>query len=102
MNTLKLQTNLFSFVNLFSSTITKARPWATYGRVAQRITLQPNELHHIAVGYRQLRVISGHAWLSQAERDITLVSGQQVQLASDRHGAVLTTLDQQPVVFELQ
>lgn len=49
-----------------------------------------------------MRVISGHAWLSQAERDITLVSGQQVQLAPDRHGAVLTTLDQQPVVFELQ
>ena len=102
MNTLKLQTNLFSFVNLFSSAMTHAHRRATYGSVTQRITLHADELHHIATSYRQLRVISGHAWLIQAGRDITLVSGELVQLVPDRHGALLTTLGQQPVIFELQ
>ena len=102
MSAIELQTNVASFVNQLSRVITQTHRRASIHCLPRRIVIRPGELHRIADGYRNLRVISGRAWLTQCGRDFVLVTEQQVQLTPDRNGVLVRGLRDQVVTLELR
>lgn len=57
---------------------------------AFRIVLLPGELLRVPKARRELRIISGQAWVSHQGCDHTLTSGEVLPLARSRHEALVS------------
>jgi hypothetical protein len=66
-----------------------------------RVMLMKREVFRVGAGFRGLRVRSGRAWVTVGGRDLTLPRGQTVTLDSKSGPAVISSLGQSPLVFEL-
>jgi hypothetical protein len=66
-----------------------------------RVMLMKREVFRVGAGFRGLRIRSGRAWVTLGGRDLTLPRGQMVALDSKAGPAVISSLGQSPLVFEL-
>jgi hypothetical protein len=55
----------------------------------------------VPANYRQLRVVAGTAFVTQAARDLILGSGQIAALVSGRDVALVSALSNQNLILEL-
>lgn len=67
----------------------------------QRLYLYPHELYRVPSTYRQLRVVSGMALITQAARDLILRAGQTVTLEPRKDAALVSALRGENLVLEL-
>jgi hypothetical protein len=68
----------------------------------QRLELRPGQLHRIDMDHCHLKVLSGCVWLFQCDEEIVLETGEEVDLAQDPNGALISSLRHQPAVLELR
>ncbi|HET7011868.1 MAG TPA: hypothetical protein VFI11_13910 [Anaerolineales bacterium] len=66
-----------------------------------RLLLMKDEVFRVPSEFGRLKVRSGHAWLTMAGQDLTLVRGQEVDLESKAGKPVVSTAGRLPVVVEL-
>jgi hypothetical protein len=71
------------------------------GSPRQRLFLYPHELYRVPDSYRQLRVVTGTALVTQAARDLILGAGQTAALESGQDVALISALRDQSLVLEL-
>jgi hypothetical protein len=67
----------------------------------QRLYLCPRELYRVPSHYRQLRVVSGRAFVTQAARDLILEAGYSASLESAQDVALVSALGEQDLILEL-
>lgn len=85
MISLRLQRNV-------SPNLVQTQASQTDRNVIERVVLQPGEVHRVGKGYRHLRIVSGQAWVTQSGKDVTLASGEYLELARERNGTVVSAL----------
>ncbi len=67
-----------------------------------RIRLATGDVYRVPRHIRQLRIVSGQAWISFAGHDILLAPGQQMTFTTRTPNdiALVSSLDRAPLVFE--
>ncbi len=68
---------------------------------AFRIVLLPGELFRIPVQNKQLRILSGTAWVSMDGTDYEVSGGENLALRGARHSALISDTKENPLVFEI-
>jgi len=72
-----------------------------YTPAALRLALCPGEALTLPKSRRNLRVLSGNAWISRDGRDMILDSSQQVRLPVSRDVAVISPVGLGALLFEV-
>lgn len=86
--------NKFSaFTNLFKSHLKYLNPY--------QFTLKKGEIFRVPSGCREVHVLSGVAWITEAGQDIILTSGEKASLASNKGLAILSSLGNVPLILEV-
>lgn len=86
--------NKFSaFTNLFKSDLKSLIPY--------QVTLEKDQVFRVPSAYRELRILSGIAWITGDGEDIILTSGQKASLTSSKGGTVLSALGNVPLTLEV-
>lgn len=65
-----------------------------------RFTLLAGEIFRIPAMCQEVRVLSGSAWISVAQQDIILTSGEKALLTSNQGLAILSALGKTPLTLE--
>jgi hypothetical protein len=63
--------------------------------------LEPGEILSIARRGQTLRVVSGCAWITLDGQDLTLLAGQDMILEPGKDAAVVSALEEEPLVYRL-
>ncbi|BAZ36646.1 hypothetical protein NIES4101_25650 (plasmid) [Calothrix sp. NIES-4101] len=66
------------------------------------ITLNQNQSFRIPQLVNELQVLSGCAWITVAGQDIILTHQQMASIPHSRDGAIISSISQEPLVFELR
>lgn len=66
------------------------------------ITLNRHQSFRIPQSVDELQVLSGDAWMTVAGRDIILTKQQIASIPYSKDGAIISSIGQQPLVFELR
>lgn len=91
---LGVDSNKFSaFTNLFKSDLKSLIPY--------QVTLEKDQVFRVPSAYRELRILSGIAWITGDGEDIILTSGQKASLTSSKGGTVLSALGNVPLTLEV-
>ena len=69
--------------------------------VQQRVVIYPDELYRVPASYRQVRVVAGTAYVTQAAQDRVVGAGHEVTLERRGDFALVSPLRSQQVVVEL-
>src|SRR5690606_35256741 len=85
------------FLDLMRMPITENSP---YKQAVQVVSLTSKNSYMLPAYIRQIRVVSGTAWVSYGTQDLVLSWGQRTTFLTD-HTVVLTSLSNRPVVVEL-
>lgn len=67
-----------------------------------RVVLYPGELCRLPRGVANLRVVDGAGWVSVAGGDLILAAGDRVRLPRHTDLALVSALQQSPLVLEVQ
>jgi hypothetical protein len=68
---------------------------------ATRIQLVGRDAYSLPARGQILRVVSGCAWVSLDGKDTIVQCGEVLKLAPTEHGAVISALGPQPLVYEV-
>lgn len=49
-----------------------------------------------------LRVVSGTAWVTMDDKDFVLQEGDEVRLSRGKYGALVSTIGDEPLVYEVK
>lgn len=63
-------------------------------------TLQKGELFRLPSACREIKVLSGVAWITVAGEDIILICGKQVTLALNKDEALVSAINDAPLILE--
>jgi hypothetical protein len=66
-----------------------------------RLALYKNEVYRLPRAWREVRVLTGRAWLTSGGEDILLARGESAVSSSRRDTALVSALGQVPLVLEL-
>lgn len=66
-----------------------------------RFTLEKNEIFRFPLAYRELKVLSGVAWVTIEQKDLILHSGEKIELKSNKDTALISGLGKMPLVLEI-
>lgn len=93
-NSLGSSSNRFkAFTNMFKGSLNPLIPY--------HFTLEKGEVFRVPVACRELRVLSGVAWITVAGQDIILTSGETASLGSNKGSAILSALGKVPLSLEV-
>ncbi len=65
------------------------------------ISLKSGKAHSIHCNSQVIRVLSGRAWVTFGGEDVVVKCGEAVGLPAGEHQAVISSLDEHPVVFSI-
>jgi hypothetical protein len=86
--------NRFSaFTNMFNGNLKPLIP--------SHFTLEKGDVIRVPATYKELRVLSGVAWITVAGQDIILTSGETASLESNTGSAILSALGKLPLTLEV-
>jgi len=63
--------------------------------------LEPGEALSLTRSGQTLRVVSGSAWITFDGQDTTLLAGQEMILEPGKNAAVISALEEEPLVYRL-
>ncbi|WP_414546096.1 hypothetical protein [Nostoc sp. CCY0012] len=66
------------------------------------LTLKDNQSFRIPQFIDEVQVLSGCAWITVARQDIILTNQQMASIPHSRDGAIISSISQEPLVFELR
>jgi hypothetical protein len=69
--------------------------------VLLRLALYPDEVFRLPPNSRELRVVTGRAWVTHAGQDVVLGRGEAASVAPGRDLAVLSALGRWPLIVEV-
>lgn len=88
----RLQYRFKRFTNLFKENPKFALPC--------NFTLQKGEVFRLPSACREIKVLSGVAWITVAGEDIILICGKKATLALNKDEALVSALNDAPLILE--
>lgn len=73
---------------------------STVNQPLYRLMLYKNELIRLPESCRELQVVSGQAWITQADKDIILRSGECAALNPSKDSVLVSALGNKPLIME--
>jgi hypothetical protein len=64
-----------------------------------RIILMKNEVYKLPQTHREVQVLSGMAWITIDKQDIILHSPEKILLTSTKNAAVISALNNEPLIL---
>ena len=65
----------------------------------ERIILMNNEVYRLPQTHREIKVLSGIAWITLDQQDIILQSPEKASLPPSRNFAVISALNNMPLIL---
>jgi len=65
-----------------------------------RLVLYKGEVFRLPTTFKEIRILSGSAWLTINGNDIMLGQGQEIDLSSKKGFALISTLRDTPLILE--
>ncbi|HLA42984.1 MAG TPA: hypothetical protein VJZ27_06085 [Aggregatilineales bacterium] len=73
-----------------------------HNHAAQCLTIAAGTEHSLPNRNIRIHVKSGIAWITSNGEDIIASNGDRVYLQSGKHSSIISSLDDQPVTFEIE
>jgi hypothetical protein len=86
---------------MYATIINKFKSELDSAELLLRLVLYNGELYRLPRACKGVRVISGYAWITSSGQDITLTQGEHISFSSDNDFVLVSTLRQEPLVFEI-